>query len=91
MLERTPRFLVMLVHMLGRLGYGSFGAVVGTAGVFLIVAALQHNPHDAKGLGGSLVELAGQPYGQFILLAVAVGLFANGLFSIAEARYRRIA
>lgn len=90
-LDRTPRILVWLVHTIGRLGYGSFGAVIGTASVFLIVAALRHNPNDAKGLGGSLAELALQPYGQFILFAVAIGLCANGLFSIAEARYRRIA
>lgn len=89
-LDRAFRVTRVVVYTLGRLGYGSLGVVLGTVGVFLVVAALDHNPDDAKGLGGALAELATQPFGQIVLGIVAVGLVAYGLYSIAESRYRRI-
>ncbi|WP_331226421.1 DUF1206 domain-containing protein [Mycobacterium asiaticum] len=39
-------------------------------------------------MSGLLAELAGQGWGQVVLWLIAVGLFAYGLFSFAEARYR---
>ena len=74
----------------GRFGYAARGVVFGIVGIFLIVAALQKNPGQAKGLGGALQELSQQPYGQVLLGVVAIGLIAFGLFSLAEARYRRM-
>ena len=75
---------------LGRAGYAALGVVFGIVGVFLIVAAVRNNASAAKGLGGSLQELARQPYGHVILGVVAVGLIAYGLFSLTQARYRRL-
>ncbi len=74
----------------GRFGLAARGIVFGIIGLFLIIAALQHNPDQAKGLGGALQELARQPYGQVLLGLVAVGLIAYGVYSLAEARYRRM-
>lgn len=74
----------------GRFGYAARGVVFAIIGIFLIVAALQKNPGEAKGLGGALQELSTQPYGQVLLGVVAVGLIAFGIFSLAEARYRRL-
>jgi len=75
---------------LGRLGYAAIGVVMTIVGIFLIVAALQHNPGDAKGLDTALQEVARQPFGTFLLAIVALGLIAYGLYSFVEARYRRI-
>jgi hypothetical protein len=75
---------------LGRFGLAARGVVFGIIGLFLIIAALQHNPDQAKGLGGALQELAQQPYGQVLLGLVAVGLIAYGIYSLAVARYRRM-
>ena len=44
----------------------------------------------AVGLDGALAKLAHQSYGPVLLGVVAAGLVAFGLYSIADARYRRI-
>ncbi len=77
------------VETLGRVGYAGSGLVTIGVGVFLIIAGLQHDPSDVKGLSGLLADLAGQGWGQLVLWLIAGGLFAYGLFSFAEARYRR--
>ena len=47
-------------------------------------------PKEARGLDGALLELSQQPYGRYLLGAVAVGLLAYGLYCFVQARYRRI-
>jgi Domain of Unknown Function (DUF1206) len=74
----------------GRLGYAARGVVFGVIGVFLVQAALQSDPDEARGLGGALQTLAHGPYGPYILGAVALGLVAYGAFMFVMARYRRI-
>jgi Domain of Unknown Function (DUF1206) len=75
---------------LGRFGYAALGVVLGIIGIFLIVAAVQNNASKAKGLDGALQDLAHQPFGPLLLGIVAIGLFAYGLYSLVEARYRRV-
>ena len=75
---------------LGRFGYASLGVVFGLIGVFLIVAAVQHNPHQARGLDGALRTLIQQPFGPVLLCIVALGLVAYGVYSFVEARYRLV-
>ncbi len=43
------------------------------------------------GIDGALKRLADRSYGPTILILVAAGLAAYGLYSLAEARYRRVA
>jgi hypothetical protein len=78
------------IMFLGRFGYAALGVVFTIIGIFLIVAAFQHNPGQAVGLDGALLELSRQPFGQLLLGIVAVGLIAYGIYSFAEARYRRV-
>jgi Domain of Unknown Function (DUF1206) len=75
---------------LGRLGYGALGVVFTLIGFFLIVAALQFDPHKAKGLDTALSELLHLPFGPVLLVIVALGLVAYGVYSFVEARYRRL-
>jgi Domain of Unknown Function (DUF1206) len=75
---------------LGRFGYAALGVVFTIIGIFLIVAALQHNPGQAKGLDSALQEIARQPLGPLLLGVVALGLIAYGVYSFVEARYRRV-
>jgi hypothetical protein len=75
---------------LGRAGTAARGVVFSIIGVFAIVAAVTHNARKAKGLGGALQALAQQPYGQFLLAVVALGLVAYGIYSFGAARYRRL-
>ena len=76
------------VIFLGRFGYAALGVVFSIIGIFLIVAAVQHNPHEAKGLDTALRTLAQQPFGPLLLGIVALGLVAYGVYSFVEARYR---
>jgi hypothetical protein len=78
------------VIAVGRLGYAALGVVISIIGIFLIVAASQHNASKAKGLDGALQELAHQRFGLVLLGIVALGLFAYGIYSLVEARYRRV-
>lgn len=77
-----------VIETLGRAGYLGSGLVAIGVGFFFVVAGLTFDPENAKGLSGLLAELAGQSCGQVVLWLIAVGLFAYGLFSFAEARYR---
>lgn len=75
---------------LGRFGYAALGVVFTIIGFFMIVAALQHNPGQARGLDTALKELLHQPFGPLLLGIVALGLIAYGVYSFVEARYRRV-
>jgi hypothetical protein len=74
---------------LGQVGYLGRGLVIALAGVFVVKAAVEFDPQEAKGLDGTLRTLAGQAYGKWLLVAAAVALIAFGLYSFLEARYRR--
>jgi Domain of Unknown Function (DUF1206) len=78
------------VIFLGRLGYGALGVVFTIIGFFIIVAAVQFNPQQAKGLNTALGELLHLPFGPVLLGIVALGLIAYGVYSFVEARYRRL-
>lgn len=74
----------------GRIGYAALGVVFTIIGIFLIVAAFQHNASKAVGLDGALGDLSNQPFGHLLLGIVALGLVAYGIYSFVEARYRRL-
>jgi hypothetical protein len=78
-----------IVEWLGRIGGVARGIVFITAGVFLVVAAVEAKPGQAKGIDSSLRVLATTPVGPWLLALVAVGLIMFGLFSCCEARFRR--
>jgi hypothetical protein len=76
--------------VVGVVGYLARAAVFGLIGVLVIKAAIDYNPKDAVGLDGALGKLAHAPEGPWLLGAIAFGFFAFGVFSLSEARYRRI-
>ncbi|PZQ50245.1 MAG: DUF1206 domain-containing protein [Novosphingobium pentaromativorans] len=78
------------VRWIGRLGYSARAVVFAMIGWLLISAALQHDPTRAGGLGDALAELRAQPEGSWILAIIGVGLSLFGVFSLVEARYRRL-
>lgn len=75
---------------LGQFGIAARGVVFGIIGSFLVLAAFQSNPNQARGLGGVLATLARQPFGPWLLGSIALGLIAYSGNCIIEARYRRI-
>jgi Domain of Unknown Function (DUF1206) len=74
----------------GRMGMAARGIVFALIGGFLVRAALTYDSSQARGLGGALESLHGQPYGPWLLALVAIGLIAFGVFELVQARYRRI-
>ena len=78
------------INRLGRLGFCARAVVFSIVGGFLIISALQTNPDQAKGLGGALRTLGRQPYGRFLIGAVALGLLCYGLFMVSKARFRHL-
>ena len=79
-----------LVRLAGRVGFTARGVSFGIIGLLLIVAAVHARADEARGLGGALAALAHQPFGPWLLGAVAVGLVCYGLFMLVQARYRRL-
>ncbi len=75
---------------LGRFGIAARGIVFIIIGIFIVLAAIRLDGTQARGLGGALATLEQQPFGPWILGIVALGLIAYGIYSLIEARYRRI-
>jgi cbb3-type cytochrome oxidase subunit 3 len=78
------------VRRLGQVGYVARGIVFGLVGVFVIKAALDHEPGKARGFDQALKSVASAPAGPYLLMACALGLICFGAYSVAEARYRRL-
>jgi hypothetical protein len=74
----------------GQVGFVAKGVAIGIVGVLVVVAAVRFRPDEAAGLDTALRTLAGQPFGPYLLTAVAVGLLAYGVFCFFDARYHRV-
>ena len=77
------------VRRLGLIGYIAKGVAIGIVGLLLGIAAVRSNPGQAGGLDAALRTLAGQPFGPILLIAVAIGLAAFGVYCFAAARSHR--
>jgi hypothetical protein len=75
---------------IGVVGHLARAVVYALVGVFLIRAAVDYAPNKAVGVDGALAKLAHAAYGPFLLCLVAAGLIAFGIYSLFDARYRRI-
>ena len=73
------------IKWLGRLGYAARGVIFLTLGYLLGRAALNGGSSDVSGTEQALEFFSGSA-----ALAIAIGLGLFGVFSIVEARYRRI-
>jgi hypothetical protein len=73
------------VHVLGVVGNFARGVVVALVGVFVLVAAIQHDPNETVGLDGALKRLLDESFGPALVVAVALGFAAYGVYSLARA------
>ena len=73
-----------------RFGLVIRGLVFVIVGTFFIMAAYQLDPDEAGGVAEVFTMLSSQAFGQSLLVLVASGLFAFGIYSLLEAVYRRI-
>ena len=74
----------------GRIGTAARAVAIGVAGAFLLLAAYQSDPSEARGLGAALETVQHQPLGPYMLGTIATGHLLYGAFMFAIARYRRI-
>ncbi len=76
-----------VVAVLARVGFTGRGAAFGIVGVLFVWAAVTHDPDKSGGLDQALSGLARQPFGPYLLAAVAVGLACFGGFCFVWARH----
>lgn len=79
-----------IITALGVLSFTARALLLGLVGYFFMAAAISHDPNDAAGLDGALAALAQTYYGKTLLFVTATGLICHGVWSLYEARYRRI-
>src|SRR5438445_561617 len=89
-LTELPPTIRAIVMGLVRFGLVARGVVPALAGLFLVVAAIQLRPEDARGLGGTLRTIQYQPEGRLLLGIIALGFISNGILELVRARYREI-
>lgn len=75
---------------LGVFGHVARAVIFVLVGYGLIKAAVEYEPKEAIGLDGALRELANASLGPLLLGIVAVGLVGFAVYSIADARYRKV-
>jgi hypothetical protein len=75
-----------VVVKLGQAGYISKGVAVVVIGMLFVWAAWDHDPKKAGGLDTALRKILDQPFGPFLLGAIALGIIAFGLYCFAWAK-----
>lgn len=75
------------VVRIGRFGLAARGLVFTIIGWFVVQAALESQPSEARGIGGVLDTLEQTPW---LLAVIAAGLVAYGIYNLVRARYRAI-
>lgn len=88
--EEMPPRVKKWIGRLGTIGHLARMVVFGLVGIFLIKAAIEFDPNKAVGLDGALAKIVHRSYGPVLLGIVAVGLIAFALYSLSDARYRKI-
>ncbi len=88
---RAPRWVGWLVRGAGTVGIAARALVFVPVAVFLVVFAVQSDPRQSVGLDQEVATLARQSWwGPAVLAAVALGLVVFAVYSVLEARYRRV-
>ena len=88
--HRLPAAARTTLINIGRFGVGARAVVIVAIGVFLVRAALRHDPSAAAGTRESMLELAGVFEGRLVLAAISLGMVAYGIDQAVHARCRRI-
>ena len=88
--QPTSRSVRKGVEALAKVGLTAKAVIVAGAGVLVVDAALAFDPSRAKGLDGTLKSFAHTPIGPWLLVLIAAGVLAFGLYSLALARYAEL-
>ena len=87
--EMSPKVKTAFTR-LGVFGHLARMVVFVLIGYFLLKAAIDYDPSAAISLDGALTKLVEADYGPYMLGVVAFGLIGFGIYSLADARYRKV-
>ena len=87
---RCPEDTMRWLRPLSRYGLIARGAVFAIIAALFVRGGLAYDAESAPGLKDAFRAIESFGFGWLLLLAMGVGLFAFGLYSLAEARYRRV-
>ncbi|MGZ8738852.1 MAG: DUF1206 domain-containing protein, partial [Nocardioides sp.] len=73
--------------MFGKIGYNAKGIAIGIVGGLFVYAGVTHEAQKSGGLDQALQKVLEQPFGPYLLGAMAAGIGCYGLFSFARARH----
>jgi hypothetical protein len=73
-----------------RFGVASRALIIVVLGILLVRAAMLHDPGEAEGVRGSILNLAGAGPGTWLLAFTALGLIAYAVDQALHARYGHI-
>jgi hypothetical protein len=72
---------------IGKVGHLAKGAAIAVIGGLFVWAAITHDAKKSGGLDQALQEMRDQPFGQVLLIVVALGIACYGLFAFVRARH----
>ena len=73
--------------MFGKVGYIAKGIAIGIVGGLFVYAGATHDAKKSGGLDQALQTVLQQPFGQVLLVAIALGIACYGLFCFARAKH----
>jgi TRAP-type C4-dicarboxylate transport system permease small subunit len=74
----------------GCVGHAGRALIYGAAGFFVIRAAVDFDPDEARGIADTIRELAEQPYGPWLVAFGAGGFIAYGIYYFLVARHHHL-
>ena len=74
----------------GRTGYAALGIAFLITGGTITYAGWLADTRQVRGVGAALLSLEALPFGTTLLMAVAIGVIAHGLYLVCVARYLRV-
>ena len=89
-LRPLPPGTTRVVKIITVTGIAARAGVYALAGAFLVRAAMRHKANSGVGLDGALSRVSNEPYGTYVLAAVAGGLAAYAVWCWVRARYEDI-
>jgi hypothetical protein len=75
--------------LLGRIGYAAKGIAFIVVGALFGWAAIDYDPQKAGGLDTALHTIREQPFGSVLLIVLAIGIAAFGVYAFAWSRNAR--
>lgn len=79
-----------VAEICAKYGHLARGVAFAVIGGFLLKAAYDYKPEEAKGFRGVMDFLEAQQFGSAALVAFAAGLIAYGVFMVIQARFRKV-